>query len=66
MTPSFQKSQNQLKGIVILLGISILLMVKNYLLNLPTWSNLIGLYHKNTCVMSFANFPNFKKILFSF
>lgn len=34
---------------------------KNYLLNLPTWSNLIGLYYKDTCILSFVNFPILKK-----
>ena len=30
---------------------------KNLILNLPTWSNLIGLYYKKDCIFSFANFP---------
>lgn len=34
---------------------------KNFILNLPTWSNLIGLYYKKKCVFSFANFPILKK-----
>ena len=34
---------------------------KNLILNLPTWSNLIGLYHKKDCIFSFANFPVLKK-----
>lgn len=34
---------------------------KNLILNLPTWSNLIGLYYKKECIFSFANFPILKK-----
>ena len=34
---------------------------KNLILNLPTWSNLIGLYYKKNCIFSFANFPVLKK-----
>lgn len=34
---------------------------KNLILNLPTWSNLIGLYYKNNPIFSFANFPILKK-----
>ena len=34
---------------------------KNLILNLPTWSNLIGLYYKKDCIFSFANFPVLKK-----
>ena len=34
---------------------------KNLILNLPTWSNLVGLYYKNNCIFSFANFPVLKK-----
>ena len=34
---------------------------KNLILNLPTWSNLIGLYYKKNCIFSFANFHVLKK-----
>lgn len=34
---------------------------KNLILNLPMWSNLIGLYYKKKCIFSFANFPVLKK-----
>jgi len=34
---------------------------KNFILNLPMWSNLIGLYFKKTPIFSFANFPILKK-----
>ena len=34
---------------------------KNLILNLPMWSNLIGLYYKKKCIFSFANFPMLKK-----
>ena len=34
---------------------------KYLILNLPTWSNLIGLYYKKNCIFSFANFPVLKK-----
>lgn len=34
---------------------------KNLILNLPTWSNLIGLYYKKKCIFSFANFPVLQK-----
>tara|TARA_B100000989_G_scaffold294175_2_gene272785 strand:- start:10608 stop:11384 length:777 start_codon:yes stop_codon:yes gene_type:complete len=30
---------------------------KSLILNLPTWSNLVGLYYKKKCIFSFANFP---------
>ena len=34
---------------------------KNLILNLPMWSNLVGLYYKKNCIFSFANFPVLKK-----
>ena len=34
---------------------------KSLILNLHTWSNLIGLYFKKKCIFSFANFPILKK-----
>lgn len=34
---------------------------KSMILNLPTWSNLLGLYYKKNCIYSFANFPLLKK-----
>lgn len=34
---------------------------KSLILNLPNWSNLIGLYFKEKCIFSFANFPILKK-----
>ena len=30
---------------------------KSMILGLPNWSNLIGLYYKKKCILSFANFP---------
>ena len=33
---------------------------KSMIMGLPTWSNLIGLYKKNKCIISFANFPQLK------
>ena len=39
---------------------------KNLILNLPTWSNLIGLYYKKKCIFSFANFPILKKTYLGF
>ena len=35
---------------------------KNLILNLPTWSNLIGLYYKKECIFSYANFPILKRL----
>ena len=34
---------------------------KSMIMGLPTWSNLIGLYKKDKCILSFANFPQLKK-----
>ena len=34
---------------------------KSMIMGLPTWSNLIGLYKKNKCLVSFANFPQLGK-----
>ena len=34
---------------------------KNYLMDLPTWSNLIGYYHKRKPEVGFANFPMLEK-----
>ena len=34
---------------------------KNLILNLPMWSNLIGLYYKKKSIFSFANFPMLNK-----
>ena len=31
------------------------------IMGLPTWSNLIGLYKNEKCIISFANFPQLKK-----
>tara|TARA_E500000178_G_C16815052_1_gene658760 strand:+ start:92 stop:868 length:777 start_codon:yes stop_codon:yes gene_type:complete len=39
---------------------------KNMIMGLPTWSNLIGLFEKNTSVISFANFPVLNKFYFAF
>ena len=38
---------------------------KNYLMGLPTWSNLVGLYKKNEPLIGFANFPDLNKFYFS-
>ena len=34
---------------------------KSMIMGLPTWSNLVGLYKKDKCILSFANFPQLKK-----
>jgi len=34
---------------------------KSMIMGLPTWSNLIGLYKDDECILSFANFPELKK-----
>ena len=34
---------------------------KSMIMGLPTWSNLIGLYKNNKCILSWANFPKLKK-----
>lgn len=34
---------------------------KSLIMNLPTWSNLVGLYKNNKCILSWANFPILKK-----
>ena len=34
---------------------------KSMIMGLPTWSNLIGLYKNEKCIISFANFPQLKK-----
>ena len=34
---------------------------KNFILGLPTWSNLIGLYDRKNSILSFANFPDLSK-----
>jgi len=34
---------------------------KSLIMGLPTWSNLIGLYKKDKCITSFANFPQLNK-----
>lgn len=34
---------------------------KSMIMGLPTWSNLIGLYENNKCILSWANFPKLKK-----
>ena len=39
---------------------------KNMIMGLPTWGNLIGLFEKNTSVISFANFPVLNKFYFAF
>ena len=39
---------------------------KSFIMNLPNWSNLIGLYYKNQCVLSYANFPILKKYYLAF
>ena len=31
------------------------------IMNLPTWSNLIGLFKNNDCILSWANFPILEK-----
>ncbi len=38
---------------------------KNYILGIPTWSNLIGFQKKDKSILSFANFPILKKYYFS-
>jgi fructose-1,6-bisphosphatase/inositol monophosphatase family enzyme len=38
---------------------------KNYILGLPTWSNLIGLRKKKNPILSFANFPILQKYYLS-
>lgn len=38
---------------------------KNYILGIPTWSNLIGLQKKENSILSFANFPILKKYYLS-
>ena len=38
---------------------------KNYLMGLPTWSNLVGLYKNNKPLLGFANFPDLNKFYFS-
>jgi len=38
---------------------------KNYILGIPTWSNLIGLKKKKNSILSFANFPILKKYYLS-
>ena len=38
---------------------------KNYLMGLPTWSNLIGVYKNNKPLIGFANFPDLNKFYFS-
>lgn len=35
---------------------------KSLILGLPTWSCLIGLYHKDECILSFAYFPILNKV----
>ena len=39
---------------------------KNYLMDLPTWSNLIGFYHKRKPEVGFANFPMLEKCYFAY
>ena len=39
---------------------------KNFIIGAPTWSNLIGLYKKNNCLFSFANFPQLNKFYIAF
>jgi fructose-1,6-bisphosphatase/inositol monophosphatase family enzyme len=34
---------------------------KNFIMGIPTWSNLIGLFYKNKSLISLANFPLLKK-----
>ena len=34
---------------------------KSMIMNLPTWSNLIGLFKNNDCILSWANFPILEK-----
>lgn len=34
---------------------------KSMIMGLPTWSNLVGLYKNNECILSWANFPMLKK-----
>ncbi len=34
---------------------------KSMIMGLPSWSNLIGLYKKDKCLVSFANFPQLRK-----
>lgn len=38
---------------------------KAFILGQPTWSNLIGLFHKKKPILSFANFPDLKKCYFA-
>ena len=38
---------------------------KNYILGIPTWSNLVGLQKKNKSILSFANFPMLEKYYLS-
>ncbi len=34
---------------------------KSFIMGLPNWSNLIGLYYKDECILSWANFPKLQK-----
>lgn len=38
---------------------------KNYLMGLPTWSNLVGLYKKDEPLIGFANFSDLNKFYYS-
>ena len=48
--------------ILIIHGLLIQLMELKFDFNLPTWSNLIGLYYKKECIFSYANFPILKRL----
>lgn len=39
---------------------------KSLIMDLPNWSNLIGLYKKNKCILSYANFPILNKYYLSY
>ena len=39
---------------------------KSMIMGLPTWSNLIGLYKNDKCLISFANFPQLNKFYLAY
>lgn len=39
---------------------------KSFIMGLPSWSNLIGLYKNDECILSFANFPKLNKYYLAF
>jgi len=39
---------------------------KSLIMGLPNWSNLIGLYYKDKCILSYANFPLLNKFYIAY